>query len=263
LKEDLAAAGSELKGRLADNATSLRQKEAEALTVQTLDELAAEWAVKRQALEAQVQRVADLQAALRIDDEAAARRRGQGDALEAQKALFAKWESLNGWIGGENGMRFKRYAQGITLRRLLTLATPHVAHMTRDRYKLVWDAKSKELLPDIIDREQGDAQRAVSNLSGGETFMVSLALALGLSAMSSERLNVDTLFLDEGFGTLDDEALSTALDTLTGLKQDGKLIGVISHVQAVKDQIAAQIRIHPGPGGRSTLSGPGVTRLNS
>ncbi len=258
LKEDLAAAGSELKGRLADNATSLRQKEADALTVQTLDELAAEWAVKRQALEAQVQRVADLQAALRIDDEAAARRRGQGDALEAQKVLFAKWESLNGWIGGENGMRFKRYAQGITLRRLLQVANPHLARMTRDRYEMVWDPASPELVPEMIDREQGDVRRAASNLSGGETFLVSLALALGLSNMASGRLQVDSLFLDEGFGTLDEDALDTALETLAGLQRQGKLIGIISHVPAIKERIRTQIQIQPQAGGRSILRGAGV-----
>ena len=87
-----------------------------------------------------------------------------------------------------------------------------------------------------------------------------MALALGLS-MASQNVRVDSLFLDEGFGTLDEEALDVALDTLAGLRQDGKLIGVISHVAALKERIAIQIRVHPLPGGRSRLEGPGCSQL--
>lgn len=258
LKDDLSAEGSALQGRLADNETALRQKEAQAVTDRTLDEVAAEWNAKRQELETQVQHMADLQAALKADDDAHARRRAQSEALEKQNARFAKWETLNGWIGGENGTRFKRYAQGITLRRLLQVANPHLARMTRDRYEMVWDPASQELVPEMIDREQGDVRRAVSNLSGGETFLVSLALALGLSNMASGRLRVDSLFLDEGFGSLDENALDAALDTLAGLQQQGKLIGIISHVPAIKERIRTQIQIQPQAGGRSVLRGAGV-----
>ena len=258
LKEALSAAGNALRGRLADCETALRQKEAQAVTDRPLDEVTSEWTAKRQELEAQMQHVADLQAILKADDEALIRRRGQGEALERQKARFAKWEVLNGWIGGENGARFKRYAQGITLRRLLQVANPHLARMTRDRYEMFWNPESQELVPEMIDREQGDVRRAVSNLSGGETFLVSLALALGLSNMASGRLRVDSLFLDEGFGSLDEDALDSALDTLAGLQQQGKLIGIISHVPAIKERIRTQIQIQPQAGGRSVLRGAGV-----
>ncbi len=78
--------------------------------------------------------------------------------------------------------------------------------------------------------------------------------------MASRNVRVDSLFLDEGFGTLDDEALSTALDTLAELQQAGKLIGVISHVPALKDRIGTQITVTPEAGGRSSLSGPGCLR---
>ncbi len=99
------------------------------------------------------------------------------------------------------------------------------------------------------------------NLSGGESFLVSLALALGLSKMASKNVRVDSLFLDEGFGTLDEEALDTALQTLSSLQQEGKLIGVISHIQALKDRIGTQIQVTPLRGGRSVLSGPGCERM--
>jgi DNA repair protein SbcC/Rad50 len=112
----------------------------------------------------------------------------------------------------------------------------------------------------VLDNYQAGEIRSTKNLSGGESFIVSLALALGLSQMASKHVRVDSLFLDEGFGTLDDEALDTALETLAGLRQDGKLIGVISHVAALKERIASQIQVVPLTGGRSSLSGPGVAR---
>ena len=258
LKEELAATGNALRGRLADNEAALRQKEAETMTGRTLESVVSELTAKVQELEAQMQGAANLQAAINVDDEAILKRREQGDALETQKALFAKWETLNGWIGGESGARFKRYAQGITLRRLLQVANPHLARMTRDRYEMTWNPASQTLVPEMIDREQGDARRAASNLSGGETFLVSLALALGLSNMASGRLRVDSLFLDEGFGTLDEEALDTALETLAGLQRQGKLIGIISHVPAIKERVRTQIQIRPQAGGRSVLRGAGV-----
>lgn len=261
-KKELADRAANLKGRAQQNAESLQTEEAKALTDQPQDKVATDFTAANSALGECQTALGELKQRLATDEENRQRKAAQGDVLERQKIMATKWGNLNTWVGGADGSQFKRYAQGITLRRLLALATPHVARMTRGRYEMVWDSASRALLPDIIDRDQGDARRAVSNLSGGETFILSLALALGLSAMSSERLRVDTLFLDEGFGTLDDEALATALDTLTALKQEGKLIGVVSHVQAIKDQLASQIRIHPQPGGHSHLSGPGVERLS-
>lgn len=121
-----------------------------------------------------------------------------------------------------------------------------------DRYLLVHDA-ARPLELSVIDGYQAGEIRSTRNLSGGESFLVSLALALGLSGMASRRVRVDSLFLDEGFGTLDEEAL----ETLAGLRQEGKLIGLISHVAALRERIATRIRVEPGSGGRSRLSGPG------
>jgi exonuclease SbcC len=116
----------------------------------------------------------------------------------------------------------------------------------------------------VIDGDMGAKRRTSQNLSGGETFLLSLALALGLSRMGGSNLKVDTLFLDEGFGTLDEETLSHALGALERLHAaKGKLIGVISHVQGVRERIATHITVSPRAGsGRSTLSGPGVRRLS-
>lgn len=203
-------------------------------------------------------------AALREDD---SRRRRQGD-LQAKLAeatpQAARWRQLNSWLGGANGDAFKRYAQGITLRELLVAANPHLRAMTQGRYEMLWDPEApdaEKLLPAILDHDQGETLRAVSNISGGERFQVSLALALGLSEMAGSRVAVDSLFLDEGFGTLDGAALEAALDTLCRLQQKGKQIGVISHVTEVGSRIQTKIQVRKNGGGTSTLSGAGVSVL--
>jgi len=120
------------------------------------------------------------------------------------------------------------------------------------------EAQQREPLElNVVDSYQAGEICSTRNLSGGESFIVSLSLALGLSHMASKNVRVDSLFLDEGFGTLDEEALETALKTLAGLQQDGKLIGVISHVPALKERISTQIQVNPQTGGRSMISGPG------
>ena len=129
-----------------------------------------------------------------------------------------------------------------------------------DRYLLVHD-RDKPLALNVIDSYQAGEIRSTRNLSGGESFIVSLALALGLSRMASRNVRIDSLFLDEGFGTLDEAALDTALDMLAGLQQDGKLIGVISHVPMLKARISTQIEVIPQTGGRSRIVGPGVQCL--
>lgn len=177
----------------------------------------------------------------------------------AESTLNAKrWENLNKWLGGQFGNNFRRYAQGITLRTLLLSAGPHLKQMSAGRYSLTWVASSS-LLPQVVDADQFNVVRPVTNLSGGERFQVSLALALGLSEMSGARLHVDTLFLDEGFGSLDQSTLSAALDTLCRVQQEGKLIGVISHVSEVAERIPAQIGVRKNGNGRSVIFGPGVS----
>ena len=108
-----------------------------------------------------------------------------------------------------------------------------------DRYLLRQSKIPLEL--DVVDNYQAGEERSVKNLSGGEGFIVSLSLALGLSQMSSSKVRVDTLFLDEGFGTLDERALEVALDTLSELHQEGKVIGLISHVTVLKERISTQL----------------------
>ena len=170
---------------------------------------------------------------------------------DARQREVNKWHRLNELIGSADGKKFRVFAQGLTFCILLSHANQHLQRMT-DRYILIQD-KDLPLDMQVIDTWQGGVVRSVKNLSGGEIFMVSLALALGLSHMASQNVRVDSLFLDEGFGTLDDDALETALSTLSGLEQEGKLIGVISHVSALKERIPVRISIEKGSNGRSTI----------
>jgi exonuclease SbcC len=180
-------------------------------------------------------------------------------SIEDQKKEYMRWDALHQLIGSADGKKFRNFAQGLTFEMMTTHANRQLSKMT-DRYLLVRDS-SEPLELNVIDNYQAGEIRSTKNLSGGETFIVSLALALGLSRMASQNVRVDSLFLDEGFGTLDDDALETALDTLAELQQDGKLIGVISHVPALKERISTQIQVIPETGGRSFLSGPGCQKI--
>jgi exonuclease SbcC len=142
---------------------------------------------------------------------------------------------------------------------MVSRANEQLARMT-DRYLLIRD-QAQPLELNVIDSWQAGEIRSTKNLSGGESFVVSLALALGLSEMVGGNVRVDSLFLDEGFGALDEEALETALETLAGLRREGKLIGVISHVGALKERIACQLEVVPGTGGQSVVQGAGVRRV--
>ena len=182
-------------------------------------------------------------------------------AEREQKQRVEKWGRLNLFIGSSKGDKFSRMAQGITFDALLRYANVSLSRMT-DRYILVRETSggTKPLELAVVDTYQAGEKRPVSNLSGGESFLVSLSLALGLSEMSSGRARIDSLFIDEGFASLDENYLEAALQTLSTLSsREGKLVGVISHMEALKERIDTQIEVRKRSGGRSTISGPGVT----
>jgi len=179
------------------------------------------------------------------------------EAIAKQKKEFAKWEKLHALIGSADGKKFRVFAQGLTFETLVVQANRHLRAMS-DRYLLARD-KASPLDLDIVDNDQAGEIRTTKNLSGGERFIVSLALALGLSGMASHNIRIDSLFLDEGFGTLDPETLETALETLASLRREGKIIGIISHIPALKERIPVQIQVEKIGGGRSRISGPGCS----
>ncbi|MEA2101500.1 MAG: SbcC/MukB-like Walker B domain-containing protein, partial [Thermodesulfobacteriota bacterium] len=181
--------------------------------------------------------------------------------IKAHKEECTRWDALHSLIGSSDGKKYRNFAQGLTFELMVSHANRQLEKMT-DRYLLVRDDE-QPLELNVVDNYQAGEIRSTKNLSGGESFIVSLSLALGLSKMASRKVRVDSLFLDEGFGSLDEDALETALETLAGLQQDGKLIGIISHVAALKERISTQISVLPVSGGRSTISGPGCTKLTA
>ena len=154
-------------------------------------------------------------------------------------------------IGSADGNKFAKFAQGITLDQLISLANNHLSVLS-SRYELQRSTEQKQLLEiEACESFQGNVIRPASTLSGGESFIVSLALALGLSELASQKIAIDSLFLDEGFGTLDEDSLETALNALNLLQSSGKMVGVISHVEALKERIPLQIKVVPKGDGTS------------
>ncbi|MGD9423846.1 AAA family ATPase [Pantoea sp. NSTU24] len=178
-----------------------------------------------------------------LDSDASLRNRQQSllTQIEQDGAALAQWSRLNDLIGSASGDKFRRFAQGLTLDHLVALANRQLDRL-HGRYLLQRRAQD-QLELDVVDTWQADATRDTRTLSGGESFLVSLALALALSDPVSHKTRIESLFLDEGFGTLDARTLDTALDALDALNASGKTIGVISHVEAMKERIPVQIKV--------------------
>ncbi|WP_289020158.1 AAA family ATPase [Desulfobacter postgatei] len=252
-------AGTELNAKQKDRETRLATETAKKLTDKTLGELEPKFKADEESLKTLRDVLAGLKYRLSENTAAKERIKQKQSAIDAQKKECARWEKLHGLIGSADGKKYPNFAQGLTFELMVSHANRQLEKMT-DRYLLIRD-EQQPLELNVIDNYQAGEIRSTKNLSGGESFIVSLTLALGLSQMASRKVRVDSLFLDEGFGTLDEEALETALETLSGLQQDAKLIGIISHVSALKERISTQINITPVSGGRSSMSGPGCTRV--
>ena len=175
--------------------------------------------------------------------------------IAAQEAIEQRWSRMSDLIGSADGKKFRNYAQQFTLDVLLGYANAHLNHLSR-RYQLerIQNPANPSLALLVRDQDMGGEMRSVHSLSGGESFLVSLALALGLASLSSNRVRVESLFIDEGFGSLDAETLRVAMDALDGLQAMGRKVGVISHVQEMTERISTKILVQPAAGGRSTIS---------
>ena len=176
------------------------------------------------------------------------------EELGKKKKELQDWERLNDIIGSANGDKFRNLAQSITLDVLVSLANRHLEGL-EPRYRLERDKNESEKLGLLIrDEHEGGVTRLVSSLSGGETFLVSLALALGVSDLARGKTRIDTLFIDEGFGSLDSRCLEKAIGVLQNLIHQNKTVGVISHVELLKERITTQVEIEVLPGGGRKLN---------
>ncbi|MYM37583.1 AAA family ATPase [Duganella sp. FT94W] len=198
---------------------------------------------------------AALQLTLAQDDDKRRRSHAMLADIEQQEAIAQRWARMDDLIGSADGKRFRNYAQQFTLDVLLGYANAHLNHLSR-RYQLerIPNNAAPSLALLVRDQDMGGEMRSVHSLSGGESFLVSLALALGLASLSSNRVRVESLFIDEGFGSLDADTLRVAMDALDGLQAMGRKVGVISHVQEMTERISARILVQPAAGGRSTIS---------
>jgi exonuclease SbcC len=203
-----------------------------------------------QALAADRAALGELQLQQRIDDEHGQQGRDLAEAIVVQEATTRTWRQLAELVGSADGRKFRNYAQQLTLEVLLAHANVHLATLAR-RYRLERTDDSLSLR--VVDQDMADERRLVHSLSGGESFLVSLGLALGLASLSSHRVRVESLFIDEGFGSLDQETLRVAMDALDVLQSQGRKVGVISHVPEMTERIGTRIEVRRQAGGRSVV----------
>ena len=196
----------------------------------------------------------EIKEAFRKDQEIKNRNTEVYKKIEEQEIICNVWRTLFKIIGNSKDA-FNVYVQRLTLKHLLDLANVHLYKLNK-RYslKMEEDYKPKEELNfNLIDHYQTNQSRLVDTSSGGEKFIISLALALGLSDLASKNVKIDSLFIDEGFGTLDSNTLETVISTLETLQSQGKMIGIISHVENLKERIPTQIQITKKSNGVSVV----------
>jgi exonuclease SbcC len=202
-------------------------------------------------------REAALEASLALDRTT----RGRAAELDLAHATAvreeARWSGLDALIGAADGKRFRAHAQSITLERLIGFANAELSHLA-PRFSLARAPLAGDLALSVVDREGGHARRSVQSLSGGESFLVSLALALGLAAMTAAEggrgaLTTSSLFLDEGLGALDPASLEIALGALEALRASGRQIAIVTHVPQVAERFAARVEVVPRGAGRGEV----------
>lgn len=239
---------------LKDSATNrLSEHSKEIKTTETLENLKQTKEEQDETYNRLSHTIGDVERQLKIDDDNKSKAKEKLIILGKEQKTLDILAKLNELIGSADGAKFSKFAQGITLDQLIYLANSHLQHLSK-RYFIVRQKDAGNLLEiEIVDRFQGDEVRPAATLSGGESFLVSLSLALGLSELASQKISIDSLFLDEGFGTLDTDTLDVALDALNLLESKGKMIGVISHVEALKERIPLQIQVHKKGAGESYI----------
>ena len=232
---------------------TLQEQLSLSVTEKNSDTLEAELASKKSAYAQLNEQLIDLKGKLQADLRLKAQQAELLVEQQKKQEQSEQWAMLNKLIGSADGSKFRTFAQGLTLDNLIYLANQEMASL-HQRYQLQRNI-DEPLALQVIDLWQANAVRDVRTLSGGESFLVSLGLALALSNLASQKTQIESLFLDEGFGTLDANTLEVALDALEQLNATGKLIGVISHVDALKERISTQIHVQKG-------SGAGVSQLD-
>lgn len=236
-ESDLAHARSVLSER----GSQLREHQRGATPGQSAEALAGAMKDGQEALKAQTRRVTESRMELRLDEEKRRKADERMPQIEAQQERTELWEVMHDLIGSHDGKKFRSFAQSLTLDALIAGANVHMSDL-EPRYNLQ-RVPNQDLEIQVVDRHMGDEVRSLQSLSGGESFLVSLALALGLSTLSSQRTRIDSLFIDEGFGTLDVRTLDAALATLDTLQATGRQIGIISHINDIAERVGVCVHV--------------------
>jgi len=242
---------TELRKSLSDVQHELAQTQALELTRENTDLLQKQQQAKTEQQRELIGQRARYEQLLEQDAQQREKNRELAEQLQTQQQVYHRWAQLSDLIGSADGNKFSRFAQGLTLARLVELANRHLQKLN-DRYRIL-KSQDEDLELLIVDTYQAEAVRPMNTLSGGESFLVSLSLALGLSDLAGRRTQINSLFIDEGFGTLDAETLDAAISTLENLQAGGKMIGIISHVEALKERISTQIKVQRQAGGVSNV----------
>ncbi|MFM7710930.1 MAG: SbcC/MukB-like Walker B domain-containing protein, partial [Ferruginibacter sp.] len=242
-----------IKSIIAANSKELKQLTQKQITDKSREELSALYAEKKRVLNELLQQIGANTERRRASDES---RKQAGQKLiekQTQQAIVNKWAQLNDLIGSATGIKFRNFAQALTFEHLVSVSNTQLQKMS-DRYLLQrTDDHTNPFELSVIDKYQNNEIRTAQNLSGGEKFIVSLSLALGLANMAGKNMRIDTMFIDEGFGTLDPEYLDVALNALSSLQHEGKIIGVISHLSELKERISTHIEVISTGNGHSTI----------
>lgn len=247
----LAGAMDSARAVLADNARRRTEHEATRPTEEALPAIRERLERLIAEMEPAKERLAGLRLELARDEERRLKSATLLDDKARQGEAARVWSQLNDLIGSADGKKFRNFAQQLTLDILLSYGNRHLATLSR-RYRLERIQDSLGLL--VVDQDMGDEVRSVHSLSGGESFLVSLALALGLASLSSHRVKVESLFIDEGFGSLDADSLGIAMEALDRLQSQGRKVGVISHVQEMNERLGTRIRVSRLVGGKSAVT---------
>jgi exonuclease SbcC len=247
----LADAARETEAVLRERSERLDEHENDARPEHSRERCEAERLRLAEAVASAMEATASLRHRLERDDRAHERALALGPALERQRERARVWQQMSEAIGSASGTAFQRFAQSLTLDLLLFHANGQLRQL-KPRYSLQ-RVPGEDLELQLVDHDLGDEVRSIHGLSGGEQFLVSLALALGLAGLSAEQCQIESLFIDEGFGSLDAESLDVALDALDAVQATGRQIGLISHVPGLAERVGAEVRVNPVSSGRSRI----------
>ncbi|OYT11625.1 MAG: hypothetical protein B6I18_03495 [Bacteroidetes bacterium 4572_112] len=245
LKKQLNEISIQLRTSIADTNTQLEKHNAKKDFEESRKDVSSQIADKTEEEKQNAERIGEIRNIFAKDSAIRARNKGITDEINTQQRIYDKWSKLMKVLGGSQHA-FSVYVQRLTLQNLIHKANQHLLKLN-ERYSLIMSSQYKpgeELNFKLVDHYQTDQERLVDTSSGGEKFIISLALALGLSDLASKNVQINSLFIDEGFGTLDNNTLETVISTLETLQSQGKMIGVISHVESLKERISTQIQVN-------------------